>query len=177
MRGKTCYKTLIALAVILLFTTFIFAGGRKGEEVKESTETKAPAATGESVMVAKEDVVPSHEEMMASMKPFAEAAKATGAKTLRISFQAGADVQFTNEFKDDWEKATGIKILVENIPPQNMHERLLMALSGSYEFDAVDNNPTFIGEWAESGFIENLEPYYQKYKHLLDLSDFIEAFY
>jgi multiple sugar transport system substrate-binding protein len=125
--------------------------------------------------VAKGDVVPSHEEMLKSMEPFAKEAKATGTKVLQISFQAGADVQLTNEFKDDWEALSGIKILVENIPPQSMHERLLLALSGDYEFDLVDNNPTFIGEWAESGFIENLEPYYEKYKDLLNLSDFIEG--
>jgi multiple sugar transport system substrate-binding protein len=147
---------LILLAALILVSPFIVTAADKAK-------------------VAAEEVVPSQQEMLKSMEPFAKAAKATGTKELRISFQAGADVQFTNEFKDEWEKTTGIKIEVENIPPESMHERLLLALSGDYEFDAVDNNPTFIGEWAESGYIENLDSYYEKYKNLLNLSDFIEG--
>jgi multiple sugar transport system substrate-binding protein len=91
-------------------------------------------------------------------------------------FQGGGDNAPAEEMKALIEKETGLSITIDVIPPENLHEKqLTFFTSGSSDYDLIEFYPTWIGEYAEAQYIENLDSYYQKYAKEIDTSDFIEG--
>jgi multiple sugar transport system substrate-binding protein len=97
-------------------------------------------------------------------------------KTIRIMFQGGGDSASPLEQKDLIEKLTGMKLTIDVIPPENLHEKqLTFFLSGLADYDLLELYPTWIGEYAEAEYIENLDALNAKYGKELNTSDFIEG--
>lgn len=120
------------------------------------------------------EVMPTEDELIKAIPP--SLMKMGKRKTIRIMFQGGGDSAPPLELKDLIEEQTGLKIKVDVIPPENLHEKqLAFFLSGSSEYDLLEIYPTWIGEYAEAKFIDNLDDLYRKYDREIDTSDFIEG--
>ena len=128
----------------------------------------------EGVMVAgMPEVLPTDEELKAAFPPSLLAMDNEG-KTLRIMFQGGGDSAPAVEMKDLIKEMTGMDIEIDVIPPESLHEKQLAVFTaGSSEYDLMELYPTWIGEYAEAGYIENLESLYEKYADEIDVEDYI----
>ena len=95
-------------------------------------------------------------------------------KTLRIMFQGGGDSAPAAEMKDFIKANTGLDIEIDVIPPESLHEKQLSVFTaGSSDYDLIEVYPTWIGEYAEAGYIDNLDPLYEKYAEEINVDDFI----
>jgi multiple sugar transport system substrate-binding protein len=120
------------------------------------------------------EVMPTQDELIKAIPP--SLMKMGKRKTIRIMFQGGGDSAPPLELKDLIQDQTGLQIKVDVIPPDNLHERqLAFFLSGSSEYDLLEIYPTWIGEYADARFIDNLDDLYTKYDREIDTSDFIEG--
>jgi multiple sugar transport system substrate-binding protein len=120
------------------------------------------------------EVMPSEAELIKAIPPSLK--KLGKRKTIRIMFQGGGDSASPLELKELIERETGLKLKIDVIPPENLHEKqLAFFLSGSSEYDLLEIYPTWIGEYAESMFIDNLDDLYKKYGREIDTSDYIEG--
>ncbi len=120
------------------------------------------------------EVMPTEDEIIKAIPPSLK--KLGKRKTIRIMFQGGGDSAPPLELKDLIEDQTGLKIKIDVIPPENLHEKqLAFFLSGSSEYDLLEIYPTWIGEYADAKFIDNLDDLYRKYDREIDTSDFIEG--
>jgi multiple sugar transport system substrate-binding protein len=97
-------------------------------------------------------------------------------KTIRIMFQGGGDSAPPLELKELIQKQTGLSLTIDVIPPENLHEKqLTFFLSGQADYDLLELYPTWIGEYAEAEYIENLDSLYGKYGKEINTADFIEG--
>ena len=96
----------------------------------------------------------------------------------------GADAQdlvpvgklLTEEFKDRFEKETNTKLSIEEIPGGNLYEKLVtefITKSGAY--DLVEFYPTWLGGFAEAGYLEPLDDLFDKYKSQINPDDYLEG--
>jgi multiple sugar transport system substrate-binding protein len=91
-------------------------------------------------------------------------------------FQGGGDSAPPMETKEIIERETGLKLTIDVIPPDSLHEKqLTFFFSGSGDYDLLEIYPTWVGEYAEGEFIENLDSLYEKYDKEIDTSDYIEG--
>jgi multiple sugar transport system substrate-binding protein len=175
-------RVLIVLLVLLVATTLVFAGGKQEKEEpaeeevqKEKAEEESMPDIPEGVAVAgSEEVMPSDSEIRNAIPP---SLKELGKrKTIRIMFQGGGDSAPPLETKDLIEEETGLTLKIDVIPPENLHERqLTFFMSGKSDYDLLEIYPTWVGEYAEGNFIQNLDPLYQKYGKEINTDDFIEG--
>ena len=168
---------IILLCLSVAVSVGVFAGG-KGEETPAAERAAEKAASPEIPPGAKvagsPEVIPGPEELVRGIPP---SLKTLGrGKTIRIMFQGGGDSAPPLETKELIEKETGLRIQIDVIPPENLHERqLTFFLSGKTDYDLLEIYPTWVGEYAEANFIDNLDDLYQKYGREIDTSDFIEG--
>ncbi len=151
------------ILLMLLVIAFFVAGYAFGQEVPKGVK-----------VAGSPEVMPTQAEIIKAIPP---SLKALGkGKTIRIMFQGGGDSAPPLELKELIEKETGLKLTIDVIPPENLHERqLAFLLSGAAEYDLLELYPTWIGEYAEADYIENLDALYKKYGKEIDVSDFIEG--
>lgn len=170
-------KTMIILLCLLFAVTVgAFAGG-KGEEAPAAAQPAteaAPEIPPGAKVAGSPEVIPGPEELIRGIPP---SLKRLGkGKTIRIMFQGGGDSAPPLETKELIERETGLKIQIDVIPPENLHERqLTFFLSGKTDYDLLEIYPTWVGEYAESNFIDNLDDLYQKYGSEINTSDYIEG--
>jgi multiple sugar transport system substrate-binding protein len=149
---------LVFLVPVLLFTFVAIA-----QEVPKGVK-----------VAGSPEVLPSEQELIKAIPPTLY--KLAKRKTIRIMFQGGGDSAPPLEMEELIRKQTGLKLKIDVIPPENLHEKqLAFFLSGSSEYDLLEIYPTWVGEYAESMFIENLDGLYRKYGKEIDVSDFIEG--
>ncbi len=154
-------KTLIVLGVLAALA--LFAGAALAQEVPKGVK-----------VAGSPEVMPTTAEIQKAIPPSLK--KLGRGKTIRIMFQGGGDSAPPLELKELIQKETGLKLTIDVIPPENLHEKqLTFLLSGSSEYDLLELYPTWIGEYAEADYIENLDALYRKYGREFDDSDFIEG--
>ena len=120
------------------------------------------------------EVMPTEAELIKAIPPSLK--KLGKRKTIRIMFQGGGDSAPPLELKELIQRETGLKLKIDVIPPENLHEKqLAFFLSGSSEYDLLEIYPTWIGEYAESMFIDNLDDLYKKYGREINTADYIEG--
>ncbi len=120
------------------------------------------------------EVMPTEAELIKAIPPSLK--KLGKRKTIRIMFQGGGDSAPPLELKELIQRETGLKLKIDVIPPENLHEKqLAFFLSGSSEYDLLEIYPTWIGEYAESMFIDNLDDLYKKYGREINTDDYIEG--
>jgi multiple sugar transport system substrate-binding protein len=138
----------------------------------DPTATPVPIPAGVKV-AGMPEVLPTKDELTAAIWPGLKDPANKG-KTLRVMFQGGGDSAPLMEQKDFFKAATGIDLQIDVIPPESLHEKQLAAFtSGAGDYDVMELYPTWIGEYSEAGYIENLDPYYDKYKDLIKADDFL----
>lgn len=119
------------------------------------------------------EVLPTKDELTAAIWPGLKDAANKG-KTLRIMFQGGGDSAPLMEQKDLFKAVTGIDLQIDVIPPESLHEKQLATFtSNAGDYDVIELYPAWIGEYAEAGYIENLDSYYTKYADLINVDDFL----
>ena len=172
-------RLFIVFLVLVLALSFVYAGGKQeegaeeeaAEEIQEEPEVEIP----EGVAVAgSKEVMPSDSELRGAIPPtLKEIGKR---KTIRIMFQGGGDSAPPIETEELIEEETGLSIEIDVIPPENLHEKqLTFFMSGKADYDLLEIYPTWVGEYAEANFIQNLDPLYQKYGSEINTNDFIEG--
>lgn len=120
------------------------------------------------------EVMPTEAELIKAIPPSLK--KLGKRKTIRIMFQGGGDSAPPLELKELIQRETGLKLKIDVIPPDSLHEKqLAFFLSGSSEYDLLEIYPTWIGEYAESMFIDNLDDLYKKYGREINTDDYIEG--
>ncbi len=173
------WKLIVAIVLMLCVAGFIFAGKEKKADKKKEEKVLAPEPAEEEekvsqgVVAGSAEVLPTEDELRAAMLPSLK--KLGKGKTIRILFQGGGDSDTPVRLKEFIENEVDLKITVDIVPPQQMHERQVMSLmGGSYEYDLIETYPTYIGEYADAGFLENLDKWYEKYGDEIDVTDYIE---
>lgn len=151
---------------LLLFFAVIFISS-----ILIAEEVKIP----KGVKVAGDPaVMPTEQELIKAIPPSLK--KLGKGKTIRIMFQGGGDSAPPLDLKGLIEKETGLKITIDVIPPENLHEKqLTFFLSGTADYDLLEIYPTWVGEYAESMYVENLDDLYKKYASEIDTTDYIEG--
>src|SRR4030042_1991745 len=129
------------ILLMLLVIAFFIAGYAFGQEVPKGVK-----------VAGSPEVMPTQAEIIKAIPP---SLKALGkGKTIRIMFQGGGDSAPPLELKELIERETGLKLTIDMIPPENLHERqLAFLLSGAAEHDLLELYPTWIGEYAAAGFL------------------------
>lgn len=167
IKRSHCWVTLLVVMAMLVgvLAPVAFA--------QEPTPTTVPIPEGVKV-VGMPEVLPTQEELKAAIPP---SLKELGqGKKLRIMFQGGGDSAPAVEMKDFLRENVGLEIEIDVIPPESLREKQLSVFTaGSSEYDLMELYPTWIGEYAEAGFIENLDPLYEKYANEINTEDFIEG--
>ena len=131
MRKK--WKLIVAIFCVLCVAGFLLGSKDKEEKslAPEEAEEVAEGAAGSA------EVLPDEDELRAAMLPSLK--KLGKGKTIRILFQAGGDSDTPVRLKEFIEDEVGMKITVDIVPPQQMHERQVMSMmSGTYEYDMIE---------------------------------------
>jgi multiple sugar transport system substrate-binding protein len=79
-------------------------------------------------------------------------------------------------FAPQFEKENNAKVTTEEIPSENLYEKLVTEFttqSGAY--DLVEFYPTWLGGFAEAGFIQDLTPFFEKYKDQINPDDYLKG--
>ena len=120
------------------------------------------------------EVVPPEAEIAGAIPP---SLKQLGkGKSIRIMFQGGGDSAPPMETEKLVQRETGMNLKIDVIPPESLHEKqLTFFMAGSGDYDLLEIYPTWVGEYAESEFIDNLDDLYEKYGSEISTNDFIEG--
>ena len=159
-RKKAPHKFVLVFAflpVVLLFVTGVIIAQEipKGVKIAGSPE-----------------VMPTKAEIISAIPPSLKTLG--GGKTIRIMFQGGSDSASPLEVNDLIEKQTGLKLMIDIIPHENLREKQLNFFSsGSSDYDLLELNPTMIGDYAEAEYIDNLDYMYKQYAKEITMNDFI----
>ena len=100
----------------------------------------------------------------AAQRAVEEARKYSGA-TLTVAWQAGLQALDPLNYSGPlWERLTGIKIKVVEIPlPEVFSKIMLDYRSGTASYDVVDVVPSWMPDLAQAGALEPLDTYVEKY--------------
>ena len=120
------------------------------------------------------EVVPQAAEIKGAIPPSLK--KLGKGKSIRIMFQGGGDSAPPMETEKLVREETGLNLKIDVIPPESLHEKqLTFFMAGSGDYDLLEIYPTWVGEYADSEFIDNLDDLYKKYGTEIATDDFIEG--
>ena len=102
-----------------------------------------------------------------------EAAKQYAGTTLNVTWEAGLQAQDPLLFSGpEWEKLTGIKINVVEVPfPELYSKAVAEHLGGTGAYDVLNYSPAWTGDLADTGVLEPLDAYMDQYMDKADLED------
>jgi len=98
-----------------------------------------------------------------------------GPVTIKLMMESVPDTDLTQKLVPEFEEATGIKVVIEVFSYAVMHEKLvtiLMSTEGYYDVIVVDN--PWVGEFDETGWIENLDPFIEKHSEIR-VDDYVDS--
>ncbi|MGQ9647916.1 MAG: ABC transporter substrate-binding protein [Thermodesulfobacteriota bacterium] len=105
-------------------------------------------------------------------------AKKYAGTTIHFTFPAGMGALDPKTFSGPlWEKLTGIKVNVIEIPTNDLFAKTLAehrAQTGAY--DVVSIIPSWLGDMVSIGLIDDLEPYIKKYGYQQEIEDIEPAY-
>lgn len=141
----------------------------------------APAATSapvvQTVVVQQTVVVPATAEPSAANLSSAERAVQEARKyagtTLNVTWEAALQSQDPLLFSGPkWEQLTGIKINVVELQFPDLYSKAIAEhIAGSGAYDVLSINGGWLPDFAESGVVEQLDPYMDKYMNKAELED------
>jgi multiple sugar transport system substrate-binding protein len=107
-----------------------------------------------------------------------EAAKQYTGTTISIVWEAGLQsLDPLNYSGPKWEKLTGIKVNVVEVPTDQMFTKIMQDYrSGAGAYDALNVIPSWMPDLARAGALEPLDPYVDKYGYRDELQDIAPAY-
>ncbi|MEQ1882832.1 MAG: extracellular solute-binding protein [Burkholderiales bacterium] len=107
-----------------------------------------------------------------------DAAQKYAGVTLTIEYQAGLQAQDPLNFSGPlWEKLTGIKIKVVEVPLAEVFSKIMLDYrSGTGSFDVVDVVPAWMPDLAQAGALEPLDGFVAKYGYREELQKIAPTF-
>jgi multiple sugar transport system substrate-binding protein len=117
------------------------------------------------------------EEPKTSAERAVEAAKQYAGITLNYVREAGLQAQDPLFMGPKWEELTGIKINVVEMSYLDMYTNQLQDhLTGGGSYDVLDVSPLWMIDYVNSGVLEPLDPYIEKYMNPEDLQDYLPVY-
>lgn len=128
-----------------------------------TTEAAAPAAAAPAMPEVTMTAGGSAEKSV-------EAAKQYAGTTLNVTWESGLQAQDPLLFSGPlWEKLTGIKINVIEVPFPELYSKAVQEhLGGTGAYDVISYSPAWTGDLADAGVIDPLDEYIAKYGAELD---------
>jgi multiple sugar transport system substrate-binding protein len=174
MNTKIMKKFGLLLIVGLLLMGLAACGAAATPQVIEKIVT---VEVEKEVQVEVEKIVTV--EVMQEAAPNGSAARAVAeakqyaGTTLNVTWESGLQAQDPLLFSGpEWEKLTGIKINVVELPFTELYSSAVAEhLGGSGAYDVINYSPAWTGDLAEAGVIEPLDAYIDKYMDKKDLED------
>ncbi len=107
-----------------------------------------------------------------------EAAKKYAGTTISIVWEAGLQsLDPLNYSGPKWEKLTGIKVKVVEVPTDQMFTKIMQDFkSGAGAYDALNVIPSWMPDLARAGALEPLDKYVDKYGYRDELQDIAAAY-
>ena len=117
------------------------------------------------------------EEPKTSAERAVEAAKQYAGITLNYVREAGLQAQDPLFMGPKWEELTGIKINVVEMSYLDMYTNQLQDhLTGGGSYDVLDVSPLWMIDYVNSGVLEPLDSYIEKYMNPEDLQDYLPVY-
>ena len=107
-----------------------------------------------------------------------EAAKQFAGTEINIVWEAGLQsLDPINYSGPKWEKLTGIKVNVVEVPTDQMFTKIMQDYrSGAAAYDALNVIPSWMPDLVRAGALEQLDPFVQKYSYADELQDIAPAY-
>ena len=107
-----------------------------------------------------------------------EAAKKYSGKTITIVWEAGLQSLDPLNFSGPmWEKLTGIKVKVIEVPTEEMFTKIMQEYrAGTGAYDALNVIPAWMPDLALAGALEPLDPYVDKFGYRDELKEIAPTF-
>ena len=98
-------------------------------------------------------------------------------KTLRIIMIQDPWVGAFDEINEAFEELTGAEVIIDSFGYDDTYQKEVLAgSSGSSEYDVVVLDSPWIGQFAESDFVDDLTPYIEEDADIVQFDDFVPAF-
>ena len=106
------------------------------------------------------------------------AAKQYAGTEISIVWEAGLQsLDPLNYSGPKWEKLTGIKVKVVEVPTDQMFTKIMQDFrSGAAAYDALNVIPSWMPDLVRAGALEQLDPFVQKYSYADELQDIAPAY-
>ena len=107
-----------------------------------------------------------------------EAAKQFAGTEINIVWEAGLQsLDPINYSGPKWEKLTGIKVNVVEVPTDQMFTKIMQDYrSGAAAYDALNVIPSWMPDLVRAGALEQLDPFVEKYSYADELQDIAPAY-
>ena len=98
-------------------------------------------------------------------------------QTLRIIMIQDPWVGAFDTINADFEAITGANVIIDAFGyDETYNKEVLAGSSGSSEYDVIVLDSPWIGQFAESGFVEDLTPYIEQDADIVEFDDFVDVF-
>lgn len=143
-------------------------GGRRNEVQDVSRRSRCPSTHWCSAPAADKDAA----------DIAVEAAKKYAGTTISIVWEAGLQsLDPLNYSGPKWEKLTGIKVKVVEVPTDQMFTKIMQDFkSGAGAYDALNVIPSWMPDLARAGALEPLDKYVDKFSYRDELQDIAAAY-
>jgi multiple sugar transport system substrate-binding protein len=107
-----------------------------------------------------------------------EAAKQYSGSTITVVAEAGLQALLDTQYSGpEWEKLTGIKVKVVELPFEEIYPKtLLEKQAGTGGYDVVLISPAWLADMVANNAVEDLDPYIEKYGVKSEFDDINPAF-
>jgi ABC-type glycerol-3-phosphate transport system substrate-binding protein len=172
-------KALLTLLVLLTVTTMIL--GACGAPATPPPPVVQTVVVKETV-VAKETVIAPQTVMAPTLAPSGDLTSAERAvqearkyagTTLNVTWEAALQSQDPLLFSGpEWEKLTGIKINVVQLQFPDLYSKAVAEhIAGTGAYDVLNYSPAWTSDLAQSGVLEPLDSYIDKYMNKSEIAD------
>ncbi len=170
MRLKTTCKYLSLLLVVVTMLLLL-------------TQCAAPTTAPAAEAPAEQEAAPAGDQAAAPAAEFnsaeraIEEAKKYAGTTINVVWESGLQPQDPLTFAPEFEKATGIKVNVVEVPYVDMYTKELQDhLSGGGSYDVITYAPSWLIDFVNAGVVEPLNPYIDKYMNKADLEGYLDVY-
>lgn len=171
-RKHTAVLALLLIAIMLLSAC---SGGSN----QNSSSSPAPSGSGGSSSSGSDPGSSQAGPVTGnSAEIAAEAAKKFAGQTLTLTYEAGLQAENPKAIKDEWEKATGVKLNIVELPFNDLYSKAVAEhVAGSGAFDVMQVCPCWLSDLVESGVVvPSLDGYIGQYMNPKDMEDINPVF-
>lgn len=164
MKQKKVIQFMLISVTILLFLQLTYAGGKKEVAPPEKEKPTVEAEIVTQGLPYSLPQYPTKQEREAILAARKIAREMPGKTTLKLLISPDNVPDF-EPFYPEWEKETGIKLETYTVPwPDWFKELMNVSITKTDRYDVFMLCPQWIPDLAEAKVIENLTPFFNKYK-------------